>query len=139
MLQRVSIAMALLTSPEILIADEPTTALDVSVQYQILQLLKGLQEKLGMALLIITHNMGVVAETADNVLVLYAGRLAECAPVKDIFIILVILILKIYLLLVLHCKVKHLRQFLGNLPTTVPCLPDAATTPDAQKLLENVK
>ncbi|AFS22247.1 oligopeptide/dipeptide ABC transporter, ATP-binding, C-terminal domain protein [Chlamydia psittaci WC] len=85
MLQRVSIAMALLTSPEILIADEPTTALDVSVQYQILQLLKGLQEKLGMALLIITHNMGVVAETADNVLVLYAGRLAECAPVKDIF------------------------------------------------------
>ncbi|BAE81718.1 ABC transporter of dipeptides [Chlamydia felis Fe/C-56] len=85
MLQRVSIAMALLSSPEILIADEPTTALDVSVQYQILQLLKGLQEKLGMSLLIITHNMGVVAETSDEVLVLYAGRMAEYAPVKEIF------------------------------------------------------
>ncbi|SYX08551.1 Glutathione import ATP-binding protein GsiA,oligopeptide transporter ATP-binding component,ABC-type oligopeptide transport system, ATPase component,nickel import ATP-binding protein NikD,ABC transporter [Chlamydia poikilotherma] len=85
MLQRVSIAMALLASPEILIADEPTTALDVSVQYQILQLLKGLQEKLGMSLLIITHNMGVVAETSDEVLVLYAGRIAEYASAKAIF------------------------------------------------------
>lgn len=85
MLQRVSIAMALLASPEILIADEPTTALDVSVQYQILQLLKGLQEKFGMSLLIITHNMGVVAETSDEVLVLYAGRKAEYASAKEIF------------------------------------------------------
>ncbi|EPP34612.1 oligopeptide/dipeptide ABC transporter, ATP-binding, C-terminal domain protein [Chlamydia ibidis] len=85
MLQRISIAMALLTAPEILIADEPTTALDVSVQYQILQLLKNLQKKTGMSLLIITHNMGVVAETADNVLVLYSGRMVEHAPVDRIF------------------------------------------------------
>ncbi|ANH78487.1 ABC transporter ATP-binding protein [Candidatus Chlamydia sanziniae] len=85
MLQRICIAMALLCSPQILIADEPTTALDVSVQYQILQLLKTLQEKTGMSLLIITHNMGVVAETADEVLVLYAGHMAEQAPVMQIF------------------------------------------------------
>lgn len=85
MLQRVSIAMALLSSPEVVIADEPTTALDVSVQYQILQLLKKLQSKLGMSLLIITHDMGVVAETADDVFVLYAGRMAEYASVYQIF------------------------------------------------------
>ncbi|WP_348663581.1 ABC transporter ATP-binding protein [Chlamydia vaughanii] len=85
MLQRVSIAMALISSPEVLIADEPTTALDVSVQYQILKLLKDLQEKIGMSLLIITHNMGVVAETADEVLVLYAGRMAEYGSAKQIF------------------------------------------------------
>ncbi|AHK63709.1 Oligopeptide transport ATP-binding protein OppD [Chlamydia avium] len=85
MLQRISIAMALLSSPEIVIADEPTTALDVSVQYQILQLLKKLQSKLGMSLLIITHDMGVVAETADDVLVLYAGRMVEYASVHQIF------------------------------------------------------
>lgn len=85
MLQRISIAMALLSSPEIVIADEPTTALDVSVQYQILQLLKKLQNKLGMSLLIITHDMGVVAEMADDVLVLYAGKMVEYASVYDIF------------------------------------------------------
>lgn len=85
MLQRVCIAMALLTSPDILIADEPTTALDVSVQFQILQLLKQLQEKTGMSLLIITHNMGVVAETADRVFVIYSGRMVECAPVHKLF------------------------------------------------------
>lgn len=85
MLQRVCIAMALLTSPDILIADEPTTALDVSVQLQILQLLKQLQAKTGMSLLIITHNMGVVAETADHVFVIYAGRMVEYAPVHKLF------------------------------------------------------
>ncbi|CRI33199.1 Oligopeptide transport ATP-binding protein OppD [Chlamydia pneumoniae] len=85
MLQRICIAMALLCSPKLLIADEPTTALDVSVQYQILQLLKTLQKKTGMSLLIITHNMGVVAETADDVLVLYAGRMVECAPAVQMF------------------------------------------------------
>ncbi|WP_100934458.1 ABC transporter ATP-binding protein [Candidatus Chlamydia corallus] len=85
MLQRICIAMALLCSPKLLIADEPTTALDVSVQYQILRLLKTLQKKTGMSLLIITHNMGVVAETADEVLVLYAGRMVEYAPAIQIF------------------------------------------------------
>ncbi|SPN73802.1 Glutathione import ATP-binding protein GsiA,microcin C ABC transporter ATP-binding protein YejF,ABC-type oligopeptide transport system, ATPase component,nickel import ATP-binding protein NikD,ABC transporter [Chlamydia serpentis] len=85
MLQRICIAMALICSPKLLIADEPTTALDVSVQYQILQLLKTLQQKTGMSLLIITHNMGVVAETADEVLVLYAGRMVERAPAVQLF------------------------------------------------------
>lgn len=85
MLQRASIAMALLSSPEILIADEPTTALDVSVQYQILQLLQRLQKKTGMSLLMITHDMGVVAEMADDVFVVYAGSMAEYAPVEEIF------------------------------------------------------
>ena len=75
----------LLTSPDLLIADEPTTALDVSVQYQILQLLKTLQKKTGMSLLVITHDMGVVAEMADDVFVLYAGRMAEYSSVQDIF------------------------------------------------------
>lgn len=85
MLQRASIAMALLTSPDIVIADEPTTALDVSIQYQILQLLRRLQQKTGMSLLIVTHNMGVVAEIADQVLVLYSGEAVEYGPVKVIF------------------------------------------------------
>ncbi|MBQ8498814.1 ABC transporter ATP-binding protein [Chlamydia sp.] len=85
MLQRMAIAMTLLTSPELLIADEPTTALDVSVQYQILQLLKTLQKKTGMSLLVITHDMGVVAEMADDVFVLYAGRMAEYSSVQKIF------------------------------------------------------
>ncbi|WP_080123222.1 ABC transporter ATP-binding protein [Chlamydia suis] len=85
MLQRIAIAMALLTAPDLLIADEPTTALDVSVQYQILQLLKTLQKKTGMSLLMITHDMGVVAEMADDVFVLYAGRMAEYSSVQEIF------------------------------------------------------
>ncbi|AGW37571.1 ABC transporter ATP-binding protein [Chlamydia pecorum] len=85
MLQRVGIAMALLCSPKILIADEPTTALDVSIQYQILQLLKTLQEKTGMSLLMITHNMGVVAEIADHVLVLYGGCMAEKTSATELF------------------------------------------------------
>lgn len=85
MLQRVCIAMAILTSPDILIADEPTTALDVSVQFQILQLLKQLQKQTGMGLLIITHDMGVVAEMADDVLVMYSGKIVERAPVCQLF------------------------------------------------------
>ncbi|WP_213318792.1 ABC transporter ATP-binding protein [Chlamydiifrater volucris] len=85
MLQRICIAMALLCRPDILIADEPTTALDVSVQHQILSLLRDLQDKTGMAILIITHNMGVVAEIADDVIVLYAGRTIEKGSVQQIF------------------------------------------------------
>ncbi|WP_213358144.1 ABC transporter ATP-binding protein [Chlamydiifrater phoenicopteri] len=85
MLQRICIAMALLCHPDILIADEPTTALDVSVQHQILSLLRDLQEKTGMAILIITHNMGVVAEIADEVTVLYAGRIIERGSAQQIF------------------------------------------------------
>jgi oligopeptide/dipeptide ABC transporter ATP-binding protein len=85
MRQRVMIAMALACRPKLLIADEPTTALDVTIQAQILELLKKLQEQLGMAVLLITHDLGVVAEYAKDVVVMYAGRVVERAPVAEIF------------------------------------------------------
>lgn len=79
------IAMALSCKPELLIADEPTTALDVTIQAQIIQLLKELREELNMAIILITHDMGLVAELADRVLVLYAGQIVEEAKVEDLF------------------------------------------------------
>ncbi len=83
--QRVMIAMALVCKPRLLIADEPTTALDVTIQAQILDLLTELRDEYGMGVVIITHNMGVIAETADRVLVMYAGRVVEQAPVERLF------------------------------------------------------
>jgi peptide/nickel transport system ATP-binding protein len=85
MRQRVMIAMALSCSPKLLIADEPTTALDVTIQAQILDLMTELKEKLGMAVLLITHAMGVVAETAQRVAVMYAGKVIETADVGELF------------------------------------------------------
>ena len=85
MLQRAMIAMALSCRPKLLIADEPTTALDVTIQAQILQLIKQLQAELGMALIMITHDLGVVAETVDRVVVMYGGRVMEEGPVQEIF------------------------------------------------------
>jgi peptide/nickel transport system ATP-binding protein len=85
MRQRVMIAMALINDPDLLIADEPTTALDVTTQAQILTLMKRLQEEFGSAILIITHDLGVVAETADDVLVMYAANVVEQASVDDLF------------------------------------------------------
>lgn len=85
MLQRASIAMAIVTCPKILIADEPTTALDVTTQREILAILKQLQDKKGMAILLITHDMGVVAEIADHVVVMYASQKLEEGAVCDIF------------------------------------------------------
>jgi oligopeptide/dipeptide ABC transporter ATP-binding protein len=85
MRQRVMIAMALAGRPRVLIADEPTTALDVTVQAQILELLRSLQSEYGMAMIFITHDLGVVAELCDEVLVMYAGRVAEQAPVQALF------------------------------------------------------
>ncbi len=85
MRQRVMIAIAISGRPKVLIADEPTTALDVTVQAQILDLLESLQREHGMAMLFITHDLGVVAELCDDVLVMYAGRVAERAPVRQLF------------------------------------------------------
>jgi oligopeptide/dipeptide ABC transporter ATP-binding protein len=85
MRQRVMIAMALSCNPKVLIADEPTTALDVTIQAQILDLMRELQDTLGTAIILITHDMGVVAETADRVVVMYAGRKVEEASVDDLF------------------------------------------------------
>jgi len=85
MRQRVMIAMALANNPALLIADEPTTALDVTIQLQIIELLKGLQKDLGMSILLITHDMGVVAELADRVIVMYAGECVESSDVKTLF------------------------------------------------------
>src|ERR1041385_4131996 len=85
MRQRVMIAMALSCDPELLIADEPTTALDVTIQAQIMELLANLQQKLGLAILLITHDLGVVAEFCERVIVMYTGRIVEEAPVRDLF------------------------------------------------------
>jgi peptide/nickel transport system ATP-binding protein len=83
--QRVMISMALMCEPELLIADEPTTALDVTVQAQILRLLQSLQRELGLALLLITHDLGIVARMADRVSVMYAGEVVESAPAESLF------------------------------------------------------
>jgi oligopeptide transport system ATP-binding protein len=85
MRQRVMIAMALITKPELLIADEPTTALDVTVQAQILELIKKMQQDLGMAVIFITHDLGVVSGLCDRVQVMYAGRIVETTDTRTLF------------------------------------------------------
>ena len=85
MRQRVVGAISLTRAPKLLIADEPTTSLDVTIQYQFLELLKSLQQRLGMAILFITHDFGVVAKMCDRVAVMYAGEIVEEGPVREIF------------------------------------------------------
>ncbi|MFC3746046.1 ABC transporter ATP-binding protein [Paenibacillus sp. GCM10012306] len=85
MRQRAMISMALSCNPEILIADEPTTALDVTIQAQVLELMKSLQAEFGMAILLVTHDLGIIAEMCDEVAVMYLGKIVEQAPVKEIF------------------------------------------------------
>ena len=85
MKQRVTIAIALACNPQLLLADEPTTALDVTIQAQVLEIMKGLQEKYGMAMLMITHDLGIVAEFCDDVAVMYAGRIVEKGTLEDVF------------------------------------------------------
>src|SRR6266851_1149273 len=84
MQQRVMIAMALASEPQLLVADEPTTALDVTIQAQILELLRDLKKRLGMSMLLITHNLGIVADMADRVAVMYAGQIVELAPAREL-------------------------------------------------------
>ena len=79
------VALALACSPSLVIADEPTTALDVVMQAQVLQLLERLREELGLALILISHDMGVLAETCDRIAIMYAGRIVETGPVSDVF------------------------------------------------------
>jgi oligopeptide/dipeptide ABC transporter ATP-binding protein len=84
MQQRVMIAMALASEPKLLVADEPTTALDVTIQAQILDLLRDLKQRLGMAILLITHNLGIVGDMAERVAVMYAGQIVELAPAREL-------------------------------------------------------
>jgi oligopeptide/dipeptide ABC transporter ATP-binding protein len=84
MQQRVMIAMALASQPKLLVADEPTTALDVTIQAQIIELLRDLKQRLGMAILLITHNLGIVGDIADRVAVMYAGQIVEMAPAREL-------------------------------------------------------
>ena len=105
MRQRVVLALALCAEPDLLIADEPTTALDVSIQAQIIALLKRLCRERGTAVMLITHDMGVIAETADRVAVMYAGRIAEIGPVRDV---------------VQHPHHPYTKGLMGAIPTLGP-------------------
>ena len=104
MRQRVVLALALAANPELIIADEPTTALDVSVQAQIIALMKRLCREHHVAIMLITHDMGVIAETADRVAVMYAGRIAEIGPVRDV---------------IKHAQHPYTQGLMGSIPTLV--------------------
>jgi peptide/nickel transport system ATP-binding protein len=116
MRQRVVLALALCAEPDLLIADEPTTALDVSIQAQIIQLLKRLCRERGTAVMLITHDMGVIAETADRVAVMYAGRIAEIGPVRDV---------------VQHPHHPYTKGLMGAIPTLSP-----TQGPPAERLVQ---
>jgi peptide/nickel transport system ATP-binding protein len=120
MRQRVVIALALAAGPELIIADEPTTALDVSVQAQIIALLKNVCAKHGAAVMLITHDMGVIAETADRVAVMYAGRIAEIGPVRDV---------------VSRPKHPYARGLMGSIPTLASDAERLAQIPGAMPRL----
>ncbi len=124
MRQRVMIAIALACEPEVLIADEPTSALDVTVQLQILRLLKDLQLEMGMAVILITHDLGVVAEVADRVAVMYAGRVVESGPVEELFYNSVHPYVE-----GLRASIPDLDQEAARLPVIPGQVPDAAQLP----------
>ena len=120
MRQRAMIAMALACEPKLLIADEPTTALDVTIQAQILHLMRELQQRYGMAIILITHDLGVVAETADRVVVMYAGRKVEEATVAELF-------------------ERPGHPYTEGLMGSIPSLDDAARPGDARSRLNEIK
>jgi oligopeptide/dipeptide ABC transporter ATP-binding protein len=124
MRQRVMIAIALAANPKLLIADEPTTALDVTVQAQILRLLTHLQRSTGLSLILITHDIGVIAELAERVMVMYAGRIAEVAPVGTIFDAPAHPYTQALL-----ASVPDIRQQRGRLATIAGTVPDALSMP----------
>jgi peptide/nickel transport system ATP-binding protein len=102
MRQRVVIALALCAGPRLIVADEPTTALDVSIQAQIIALLKKLCREHGTAVMLVTHDMGVIAETADRVAVMYAGRIVEIGPVRDV---------------IKHAQHPYTKGLMGSIPS----------------------
>ncbi len=120
MRQRAVIAMALACNPTLLIADEPTTALDVTTEAQILALMRSLQDELGMAIMYITHNLGVIAEMADEVAVMYLGKVVEQADVKNIFL-------------------EPLHPYTRGLLASIPQLSDTLTTQDRARRLQTIK
>ncbi|PQO24624.1 methionine ABC transporter ATP-binding protein [Rhodobacteraceae bacterium WD3A24] len=123
MRQRVVIALALCAEPELVIADEPTTALDVSVQAQIIDVLKEICAERGAAVMLITHDMGVIAETADRVAVLYAGRMAEIGPVRDV---------------VQDAEHPYTRGLMGSIPTLTHAHDRLTQIPGAMPRLDNI-
>ena len=123
MRQRVVIALALCAEPDFVIADEPTTALDVSVQAQIIALLKKLCRERGMAVMLVTHDMGVIAETADRVAVMYAGRIAEIGPVRDV---------------IKHPRHPYARGLMGAIPALDSETDRLVQIPGAMPRLSNI-
>lgn len=117
MRQRIMIAMAIVMRPALLIADEPTTALDVIVEAQILDILRDLKEAYGMSLLLITHNLGVVAEVCDRTSVMYAGRFAELGPIQDVFRRPIHPYTQGLLASTIHLETKQLRSIDGVPPS----------------------
>ncbi|PIT99344.1 MAG: peptide ABC transporter ATP-binding protein [Bdellovibrionales bacterium CG10_big_fil_rev_8_21_14_0_10_45_34] len=122
MRQRVMIAMALSCNPKLLIADEPTTALDVTIQSQILDLIRKLQQDLGTSMILITHDLGVVAETCDDVAVMYAGKIVEYGSVRDIFFRPQHQYTAGLLRSIPHFESGHRRERLETIPGIVPSL-----------------
>jgi peptide/nickel transport system ATP-binding protein len=137
MRQRVMIAIALACNPKVLIADEPTTALDVTIQAQILQLLGDLKARLGMAMILITHDLGIVAEMCDRVVVMYAGRVAESAPVDELFARarhpytcgLMRAVLRVDLAAEAAGRRPKLREIAGHVPALTRAIPGCSFAP----------
>jgi len=126
MRQRVAIAMALMAEPALLIADEPTTALDATLEVQIIERLQQLQKDLGCAILFISHHLGVIAELCDEVVVMYAGEVVESGPTRDVFR----QPRHPYTRKLLECDPARIEQATRNLPVIAGTLPDLADLPD---------